>query len=292
LCQSIAKVLDIRVISPEYRLAPEHPFPTPLNDCYLSTISLIKQLKIDNFILSGDSAGANLAVAVGIKMAQSKDLQPFLIVPIYGSFNMFNFSTSSFKDEDFPTLKRSRVMAAMQMYGCGKVDAYVTELIDKDEFHNLFEIENGRQLIKNSCLEKNYYGFQNREFSSSFNQTEVTRKLVKNILDPCFHILGADDKLLRQLLDNTKVGIIVQYCEHDVIRDDSVILLERLRNLKTDKLVEAIEAVGGVHAMFQICSYGLSESAPLSRYFGHKMLKKADYAFEDWAKAVLKTVNS
>ena len=151
-------------------------------------------------------------------------------------------------------LKRSRVIAAMQMYGSGQIDAHVTELIKKDKFHHLFETEVGRQLIKNSCLKEKYHEVQNREFSSGY-QNAVTSKLVKNILDPCFHILGADDKLLRELLDNTKVGIIVQYCEHDVIRDDSLILLERLRNLKSDKLVEEVRAVGGVHAMFQICTY-------------------------------------
>ena len=105
LCQSIAKVLNIRVISPNYRLAPEHPYPTPLNDCYFSTIKLIEKLKITDFILSGDSAGGNLAVAVGIKMTQSKNYTPLLIAPVYGSFNMFNFSTSSMKNENFPTLK-------------------------------------------------------------------------------------------------------------------------------------------------------------------------------------------
>jgi len=292
MCQSIAKILNIRVISPNYRLAPEHAYPTPLNDCFFSTIKLIEKLKITDFILSGDSAGGNLAVAVGIKMSQSNNFKPLLIAPVYGSFNMFNFSTSSFKNENFPTLKRSRVIAAMQMYGCGKIDAHVTELIKKDKFHNLFETEVGRLLIKNSCLKEKYHEVQNREFSSSGYQNAVTSKLVKNILDPCFHILGAEDKLLRELLDNTKVGIIVQYCEHDVIRDDSLILLERLRSLKSDKLVEEVRAVGGVHAMFQICTYGLSKKAPLSRYFGGKMLKRADFAFEDWTKAVQKAINS
>jgi len=58
-----AKELKIPVFSVDYRLAPKHPFPMPLNDCYQGYHWIITQAKkwlnmdIKKVILAGDSAG-------------------------------------------------------------------------------------------------------------------------------------------------------------------------------------------------------------------------------------------
>lgn len=60
------------IISVNYQKAPEHPFPTPFDDCY-STLLWVKshasELGIDpNRVgVGGDSAGGNLAAAVAVK---------------------------------------------------------------------------------------------------------------------------------------------------------------------------------------------------------------------------------
>ena len=60
------------IVSVNYQKAPEHPFPTPFDDCYATLLwvkSHSQELGIDpNRIgVGGDSAGGNLAAAVAIK---------------------------------------------------------------------------------------------------------------------------------------------------------------------------------------------------------------------------------
>lgn len=65
------------IISVNYQKAPEHPFPTPFDDCF-ATLQYVKshadEFGIDaNLIgVAGDSAGGNLAAAVALK---ARDLQ-------------------------------------------------------------------------------------------------------------------------------------------------------------------------------------------------------------------------
>jgi acetyl esterase len=60
------------VISVDYRLAPEHRFPVPVDDCYAALVWAAGNaerlgLDIDNLSVGGMSAGANLAAAVTIR---------------------------------------------------------------------------------------------------------------------------------------------------------------------------------------------------------------------------------
>lgn len=58
-----------RVFLPDYRCAPEYPFPTPFEDCYKTYLYMLNhadELHIDpkKIIVYGDSAGGSLAAAV------------------------------------------------------------------------------------------------------------------------------------------------------------------------------------------------------------------------------------
>lgn len=78
---AIASHLGITVVSVDYRLAPEHPFPAALDDCHAVWRWLtqsdnplnIEQAKIG---VSGDSAGGGLAASLCLRLRETSDTAP------------------------------------------------------------------------------------------------------------------------------------------------------------------------------------------------------------------------
>jgi acetyl esterase len=71
ICRAIVSDVDCVVASVDYRLAPEHPFPTGLEDCYRALLWLTENapgLGIDpeRISIGGGSAGGNLATVVAL----------------------------------------------------------------------------------------------------------------------------------------------------------------------------------------------------------------------------------
>jgi acetyl esterase len=61
-CRAIANASKAAVLSVAYRLAPEYPYPVPLQDCYDATLGVDG----NKLAVAGDSAGGNLAAAVAL----------------------------------------------------------------------------------------------------------------------------------------------------------------------------------------------------------------------------------
>jgi acetyl esterase len=69
-CTALAEATGRVVASVNYRLAPEHPFPAGLRDCYRVARTVIEDPDrlgaADRVVLVGDSAGGNLVAAVSL----------------------------------------------------------------------------------------------------------------------------------------------------------------------------------------------------------------------------------
>lgn len=86
-CCRLAAVGRVRVVSVEYRLAPENPYPAAADDAVAGfrwVASHENELGLDakRLAVSGDSAGGNLSAVVGLRTRRD-ELRPFLQVPIY-----------------------------------------------------------------------------------------------------------------------------------------------------------------------------------------------------------------
>ena len=95
----LANQTGATIISVNYQKAPEHPFPTPFDDCYATlewVIAHAGELKIDTARIgvAGDSAGANLASGVALKARDNHVALAFqlLIYPCNGR----DFETDSY----------------------------------------------------------------------------------------------------------------------------------------------------------------------------------------------------
>ena len=101
-CAEIARLLDLPVISIDYRLSPEHVFPAAAEDCEAATRWIANSppelgLEVTGLITSGDSAGGNLTIVTTMALRDDPAAVPVLLQhPIYPVVTL---------DTDWPSMR-------------------------------------------------------------------------------------------------------------------------------------------------------------------------------------------
>ncbi|MFD0769501.1 alpha/beta hydrolase [Bacillus sp. CGMCC 1.60114] len=142
LCENFVEAANCIVISPDYRLAPEHPYPAAIEDCYSALVWMTnsaEELNIDlsRVAIGGGSAGGGLTAALAL-MARDKGGPAICFqMPLYPMIDDRNITFSSNEIKDKQAIwYTSNNLAAWGMYlgehANGEISPYAAPTREED----------------------------------------------------------------------------------------------------------------------------------------------------------------
>jgi len=128
-CAAMAAASGCVVIAAEYRLAPEHPFPAPLDDCFAGYLWLVEHaaalgLDAARIAVGGASAGGGLAAGLALRARARQAPAPVWQMLIYPMLDDRHATASSRAVNDTRIWNRAANALAWRAYlgGAGPVD--------------------------------------------------------------------------------------------------------------------------------------------------------------------------
>ena len=120
-CSGIAAHAGVVVVSVDYRLAPDFPFPTAVHDCYAATewvVANAAKLGVDarRLAVMGDSAGGNLATEVCLQARDRQGPPIRLQVLIYPAVDFVDEYPSEIENANAPVLSKADMIRHRGVY--------------------------------------------------------------------------------------------------------------------------------------------------------------------------------
>jgi acetyl esterase len=140
-CERIVENAGCVVVSVDYRLAPEHPFPAALEDCYSALrwmFASASNLGVDpaRIAIGGESAGAGLTAAVTLMARDRKEVKPMFQVILSGCLDDRHTTPSMHAITDRKIWNRASSLFAWKSYlgsnYSGEVSPYAAPIRAKD----------------------------------------------------------------------------------------------------------------------------------------------------------------
>ncbi|KAM5278830.1 arylacetamide deacetylase-like [Hipposideros larvatus] len=231
LSRRTADRLDAVVISTDYRLAPKYHFPNQFEDVYNAVRWFLRQDVLDKYGvdpkrigISGDSAGGNLAAAVAQQLIDDPDVKFKLKIQslIYPALQALDMDLPSYRENAHaPVLTRSLMVRFWSEYFTTNRSLERAMLFNQHvpvESSHLFNFVNWSSLLPEKFQKGHIYN------SPTYGTSELAKKY-PGFLDVRAAPLLADDSKLRSL----PLTYVIT-CQYDVLRDDGIMYVTRLRN--------------------------------------------------------------
>ncbi|CAC5392701.1 AADACL3_4 [Mytilus coruscus] len=243
----------------QYRLMPEYRFPSQFEECLKATEYVFRNAEkylIDpsRISIGGDSAGGNLAAAVGLKF--SREPKPNLAkikvqVLLYPVLQAFDFNLPSYREyadvSGVSYLNRVDMINYINMYGFqdqGNLDA-----ISKNKHVSEKTRQTYRSLVDPGLLPEDLQKRDGAYPKQSEPNTTLSDAVHDNVINPyAWPLMATDDALLK--LPKTYVVVT----EYDPLRDEGLIFAERLRRLVPEN-IELSYLAGLEHGIFSLYNY-------------------------------------
>lgn len=245
LCTTMAEELNAVIVSIEYRLVPQVYFPEQIHDVvratkYFLQPEVLQKYKVDpgRIGVSGDSAGGNLAAALGQQFSQDANLRNKLKLQalIYPVLQALDFNTPSYQQNvNTPILPRYVMVKYWVDYFKGSYDFVQAMIVNN---HTSLEVEEAAALrarlnwtfLLPASIKKGY-----KPVVQTTGNARIVRE-IPQLLDARSSPLIAGQEVLQHL---PKTYILT--CEHDVLRDDGIMYARRLESVGVEVTLDHFE---------------------------------------------------
>ncbi|CAM4904213.1 unnamed protein product [Rotaria socialis] len=244
--------LEIPIVSVDYSLAPEYPFPRAIEECFYAYAWILQNASKlgwtgKTILFAGDSAGGNLITVVTIKAIEAGLRKPDAIVCFYTPFLLrYSMSPSRLMAMMDPLLNTNflwRCVAAyagIQCDGESHNDELSSTRVSTDNRFDEMQASNSKRLSPNQQVLDNKNKPPSKESSTidlhhdrltqivGPRQLCILRKLSESkLLDhPHMSPLCVSDEILRQFPTTYLIP-----CARDPFIDDNIEFARRLRSL-------------------------------------------------------------
>uniref|UniRef100_A0A8C4KRX4 Arylacetamide deacetylase-like 4 n=1 Tax=Dromaius novaehollandiae TaxID=8790 RepID=A0A8C4KRX4_DRONO len=202
----------------KYRLAPEHKYPAAYEDCLHATVHFMKNLEhygVDpaRIIVSGDSAGGNLAAAVSQTLASRPDLPKLRAqILIYPGLQALDFNLPSYQqNRGVPLLFRERAAFFALQYLNGDA-SHVEEVLEGSHIPADIRLKYRKWVSPDNIPEqfkvRGYKPHVPHEFKA-----EVFEKAKESLSPTCYNVLRDDGLLYKKRLEDNGVPVTWYHLE-------------------------------------------------------------------------------
>ncbi|CAF4764426.1 unnamed protein product [Rotaria sp. Silwood1] len=229
ITRRLALMTGFIVISVEYRLAPEHPFPAGLDDCmkvtqYILDSNNAEKLNIDSkrIAISGDSAGGNLAAVIAMRFANNENNinVPRVQVLIYPVVQFFDFMLPSYLTPALHIFHFGRGGQILEFY----INKSITNDILINNHTSIEQKKQYRQFVDWSFIPNKYRKVYKESITDNIDGNPKLIENAKQVLHRDISPLLVDNKELSKLPSTYILTV-----DHDRLRDEGFIYAGRLK---------------------------------------------------------------